>query len=249
MAVTAILLGVLAVTGAVEVWHVYVLAFAFGVGSAFDAPARQSFVSEMVGPDDLSNAVGLNSASFNEARLNLTTIRDKRAIPATFPGIEIGGTGPRAADIIAGTEQFSAANSLDQDILEITDDFTFLRGTHTFTVGTHNEFFEFGNVFLSSAFGHYYFNNLTLSPTITASRAYTFGTTALSVSGALNIVPNSAGAFALTTNLGAATTVTGATTVQDAGTATATLDTTASNFALNTSSLTIASGDTVNARG
>ena len=69
MAVTALLLGVLAVTGAVEVWHVYVLAFVFGVGSAFDAPARQSFVSEMVGPDDLTNAVGLNSASFNAARV------------------------------------------------------------------------------------------------------------------------------------------------------------------------------------
>ncbi|MCW2760452.1 MAG: enterobactin exporter EntS [Marmoricola sp.] len=69
MAVTALLLGVLAVTGTVEVWHVYVLAFVFGVGSAFDAPARQSFVSEMVDPEDLSNAVGLNSASFNAARV------------------------------------------------------------------------------------------------------------------------------------------------------------------------------------
>lgn len=69
MAVTAFLLGVLAVTGTVEVWHVYVLAFTFGVGSAFDAPARQSFVSEMVDPEDLSNAVGLNSASFNAARV------------------------------------------------------------------------------------------------------------------------------------------------------------------------------------
>lgn len=69
MALTALLLGGLAVTGTVEVWHVYVLAFVFGTGSAFDAPARQSFVSEMVGPDDLSNAVGLNSASFNAARV------------------------------------------------------------------------------------------------------------------------------------------------------------------------------------
>ena len=69
MAVTALLLGALAISGQVEVWHVYVLAFVFGTGSAFDAPARQSFVSEMVGPDDLSNAVGLNSASFNAARL------------------------------------------------------------------------------------------------------------------------------------------------------------------------------------
>ena len=69
MALTALALGGLAITGAAQVWHVYVLAFVFGVGSAFDAPARQSFVSEMVGPDELSNAVGLNSASFNAARM------------------------------------------------------------------------------------------------------------------------------------------------------------------------------------
>ena len=69
MGVTALVLGLLTVTGRVEVWHVYVLAFVLGVGSAFDAPARQSFVSEMVDPEDLTNAVGLNSASFNVARL------------------------------------------------------------------------------------------------------------------------------------------------------------------------------------
>ncbi|GAA3543294.1 MFS transporter [Aeromicrobium flavum] len=69
MAIPAALLGVLAITGAVEAWHVYVIAFVFGVGAAFDAPARQSFVSEMVGQDHLANAVGLNSASFNTARM------------------------------------------------------------------------------------------------------------------------------------------------------------------------------------
>jgi len=69
MAVPALLLGVLAVTGLVEIWHVYVLAFMLGVGAAFDAPARQSFVSEIVAADDLTNAVGLNSASFNAARV------------------------------------------------------------------------------------------------------------------------------------------------------------------------------------
>ena len=69
MAVPAILLGVLALTGAAEIWHVYVLALLLGVASAFDAPARQSFVPELVGPDDVTNAVGLNSASFNVARI------------------------------------------------------------------------------------------------------------------------------------------------------------------------------------
>jgi MFS family permease len=69
MAVPAAILGVLAITGVVQSWHVYVLAFVFGIGTAFDAPARQSFVIEMVGKDDLANAVGLNSASFNSARM------------------------------------------------------------------------------------------------------------------------------------------------------------------------------------
>ncbi|MEZ0579625.1 MFS transporter [Nocardioides sp. MH1] len=69
MAVAALMLGVIAACGVAETWHVYVIAVAFGVGAAFDAPARQAFVSEMVGPDDVTNAVGLNSAAFNTARI------------------------------------------------------------------------------------------------------------------------------------------------------------------------------------
>lgn len=69
MALPALVLGLLAVTGTVQLWHVYVLALVLGVASAFDAPARQSFVSELVGPEELTNAVGLNSASFNSARI------------------------------------------------------------------------------------------------------------------------------------------------------------------------------------
>lgn len=69
MALPALVLGLLAVTGTAQLWHVYLLALALGAGSAFDAPARQSFVSEIVAPEDLTNAVGLNSASFNAARL------------------------------------------------------------------------------------------------------------------------------------------------------------------------------------
>jgi MFS family permease len=69
MAATAAILGVLAITGVVNQWHVYVLAFVFGTGAAFDAPARQAFVNEMVGPEKLANAVALNSAQFHLARL------------------------------------------------------------------------------------------------------------------------------------------------------------------------------------
>jgi MFS family permease len=69
LAITAGTLGVLAVTGVVQAWHVYVLAFLFGAAAAFDTPARQAFVNEMVGPDQLTNAIGLNSASFNLGRV------------------------------------------------------------------------------------------------------------------------------------------------------------------------------------
>ena len=62
-------LGILTVAGVVQLWHVYVFALLLGVVAAFDAPARQTFVSELVAGPNLSNAVALNSASFNAARL------------------------------------------------------------------------------------------------------------------------------------------------------------------------------------
>ncbi|WP_233872925.1 MFS transporter [Paraburkholderia adhaesiva] len=65
----ALVLGVLTVTGVVQLWHVYVFAFLFGCTAAFDAPVRQTFVSELVADGDLSNAVALNSTSFNAARM------------------------------------------------------------------------------------------------------------------------------------------------------------------------------------
>lgn len=82
----AAILGVLDITGVVVLWHVFVLAATLGVANAIEAPARQAFASELVGPDNLVNAVGLNSASFNAARL----------IGPAISGLMIGwiGTGP-----------------------------------------------------------------------------------------------------------------------------------------------------------
>lgn len=65
----ALSLGLLVVTHVVQVWMVMVFAFALGMTTVFDLPARQAFVVEMVGPDDVANAVGLNSATFNSARI------------------------------------------------------------------------------------------------------------------------------------------------------------------------------------
>jgi MFS family permease len=69
MGVLALVLGALTVTGVVQLWEVYVLAFLQGCAAAFDAPVRQTFVAELVGDEDLHNAVALNSSSFNAARL------------------------------------------------------------------------------------------------------------------------------------------------------------------------------------
>lgn len=106
------------------------------------------------------------SSSFNTARVGYQTIRDSRAVPVQFPSTYIcssasigssGCTGSGTYKLLAGTERSSGANGLDQDILEITDDFTLLKGNHTLTIGTHNEFFKFANVFIQDVYGSYFF--------------------------------------------------------------------------------------------
>lgn len=88
----AIGLGLLTVTGVVQLWHVYVFAFLFGCVSAFDSPANQTFVAELVGEEDLPNAVALNSASFNAARM----------IGPVAAGLLIGAFGTGWAFLING---------------------------------------------------------------------------------------------------------------------------------------------------
>jgi predicted MFS family arabinose efflux permease len=69
LAALAVVLAILVATGRVRYWHVGAVAMLAGLTQAFDAPARQSFMAEMVGKADLVNAVALNSASFNAARI------------------------------------------------------------------------------------------------------------------------------------------------------------------------------------
>lgn len=68
-ATSALSVGVLVLTDRIEIWHVMFFAFLLGLGNAIDAPTRQSFNVEVVGKEDLPNAVGLNSANFNTGRL------------------------------------------------------------------------------------------------------------------------------------------------------------------------------------
>jgi MFS family permease len=69
MGLQALVLGVLTVTGAVRLWEIGALAVLLGLNNAFENPARQSFMLEMVGPENLRNAVSLNSVLVNVARI------------------------------------------------------------------------------------------------------------------------------------------------------------------------------------
>lgn len=94
----------------------------------------------------------------NELLVGYQTVRDKRDLANRVPLIFVRDTAPNAY-IAAGAERFSQANSLDQDIFEITDNLTFGVGTHRITVGTHNEFFKFNNVFFPASLGVWAFGS------------------------------------------------------------------------------------------
>lgn len=98
---------------------------------------------------------------FNEFRGTYQTIEDRRAGVVDFPWIEVEQVIPGTDfEFEAGTEPFSTANALDQDVFELTNDFTWILGDHTLTIGTHNEFFSFKNLFLQNFYGSYEFETL-----------------------------------------------------------------------------------------
>lgn len=102
MGLLALTLGVFTVTGFVELWHVYVFAFLYGCASAFDAPVRQVFVAELVAEKDLSNAIALNSTSFNMARM----------IGPAVAGLTIASVGTGWAFLLNGSSFFAVLVSL-----------------------------------------------------------------------------------------------------------------------------------------
>ena len=102
MGALALLLGLLTIAGLVRLWHVYIFAFLAGSASAFDAPARQTFVSDLVDEQDLANAVALNSTSFNAARM----------IGPAIAGLCIAAWGTGWAFLANGLSFFAVLGSL-----------------------------------------------------------------------------------------------------------------------------------------
>lgn len=101
----------------------------------------------------------------NEFLIGLTKIRDKRVTPIFAPFVRISRTTNEATpagtgSMTAGTENSSQGNELDQDIFEITDNYTIPVGSHRFTLGTKNEFFKVRNLFAQNSFGNFTFGTL-----------------------------------------------------------------------------------------
>ncbi|MGV3705181.1 MAG: TonB-dependent receptor [Arcticibacter sp.] len=97
----------------------------------------------------------------NNLILGYSRIRDKREPGDLFPFVQINNIeGVSSNRVNLGTERSSYANQLDQDIFEITNNFKYNTGKHTFTFGTHNEFFKFRNLYINNFNGYWEFDNL-----------------------------------------------------------------------------------------
>ena len=99
----------------------------------------------------------------NEFTLGYNSIRDRRAPNVFAPQISVSvpGTQTATATLVAGSERFSQGNALDQDIIELTDNFTIPVGEkHRITIGTHDEHYRFRNVFTQASYGVWTFDSL-----------------------------------------------------------------------------------------
>jgi len=112
---------------------------------------------------ELSSIIG-KSAS-NRFMLGYTTVLDDRnPVGADFPTVLVNLTGGRT--ITLGSEYSSVANLLKQKIFSLDDEFSIFRGKHSITIGTHNEFYSFYNLFVQNIYGDYAYNSLANFQTV-----------------------------------------------------------------------------------
>lgn len=97
----------------------------------------------------------------NNLILGYSRIRDNRETAGTlFPQVQINNVDQSGNSVFFGSERSSVANELDQDLFEFTNNFKWYKGKHTFTFGTHNEFFKFRNLFINNINGRWDFSSL-----------------------------------------------------------------------------------------
>lgn len=105
---------------------------------------------------ELNSILGTNFA--NKLIIGLTTVRDDRGIEGNpFPSVDINDGG---GSISLGSEPFSTANVLNQDIFTVTNNFNWFRGRHTLTIGANLEFYDIENLFIPRNFGSYEYDTV-----------------------------------------------------------------------------------------
>ncbi|MGM0705654.1 MAG: TonB-dependent receptor [Bacteroidota bacterium] len=124
--------------------------------NSFDFSNRQYVFNSVQNSSTLQLNSTIGDNMFNEARVVYTRIRDQRDVEdSLWPDVSIDLNSSQSANM--GIGRFNQANRLDQDIWEITNDFTYTRGDHRITVGTNNEIFTFSNLFIQDFVGQYEF--------------------------------------------------------------------------------------------
>lgn len=97
----------------------------------------------------------------NNLRIGYTYLRDGRTTPEALPAVIINGLGSKGnGSATIGTNPYSGCNTLTQNILIVSDDVTLMRGRHTITIGTSNEFYRADNLYLANARGTYTYGSL-----------------------------------------------------------------------------------------
>lgn len=138
---------------------------------------------------ELNSRVGDKNPINNELRFSYVSVRDKRApFGEPFPNFSITGV-DGSVTVNLGTEYSSCANALDQDILTLTDNLTWLVGKHNLTFGTHNELYEFENLFIQNLYGSYSFQGLDNFLQGNVSQYY-YGQAKENITGTPNWAPN-----------------------------------------------------------
>jgi hypothetical protein len=129
--------------------------------STYNLPSHFYYMTDKM----LSSVAQLNSSfgsAFNELRVTYSRERNKRGgQPGTqdFPEVRVYSDN-LTQSVYLGTEYSSQANKLNQDIVQVSDDMTIVKGQHTFSFGTQNEFYKFWNLFIQNAMGSYTFSSL-----------------------------------------------------------------------------------------
>ncbi|HEY5492114.1 MAG TPA: carboxypeptidase regulatory-like domain-containing protein [Gemmatimonadaceae bacterium] len=145
------------------------ISFGRGFGTSptpnFNLTSNKYAISNINKSTVLELMTNLPGGAYNEFLANRATIRDYRTVPVQFPAITIKGIArsdnpTQTLNMVFGTESSSQGNSLDQKVVELTDNFTVPVGKHSLTLGAKATYYRWINLFSNNSMGNWTFNSL-----------------------------------------------------------------------------------------